>query len=153
MHGVLLFLHSWMRWIVVVVGIIVVVRAWWGWLGKHPWSAADERWVRLFPILVDIQVVLGILLLMTGRVISPLFNQGMKALAESQTRFWVSEHVIPMLGALVLTHVGYVFARRSESEEAKYRWVAVVFGLAMLIVLFSIPWPFSRVARPFFRFF
>ncbi len=153
MHDIVLFLHSWMRWVVVLLGVAVVARGWTGWWGKRSWTPLDERLARGFPIVLDIQLLLGILLLVTSPYISPVFQQGMKALANPQTRFWVTEHVVPMLGAVVLAHLGQVFIRRTPVPEAKYRWAGIVFGLAVIVVLFSIPWPFSRVARPFFRLF
>lgn len=152
MYQAVLTLHSWMRWLILVAGIILVVRGWIGWQKARPWTDLEERLARLFPILVDVQLLLGLLLFF---VLSPntsgILSRGMAALSNDHARFWAMEHVVPMLAAFVLVHVGQVFIRRSENTTAKHRWAAIVFGLAMLIILLSIPWPFTPNGRPLFR--
>ncbi len=152
MYTAILTLHSWIRWLVIVIGVVLVVRGWLGWQKERPWSDMDERLARMFPVMIDVQLLLGLVLFF---VLSPntsgILSRGLAALADDHLRFWATEHVVPMIGAVVLAHVGQVFIKRSESATAKHRWVAIVFGLAILVILFSIPWPFGRNGRPLFR--
>lgn len=152
MYAAFLFLHSWMRWLVVAVAIVTVVRAWRGWMKNRPWDRRDEQLARAFPVLVDVQVLLGLILFVAlSPDTSGLLTEGVTALNNERARFWTMEHAVPMVAALVLTHVGQVFIRRSFHDMAKHRWAAIVFGLTAVIILLSIPWPFSPNGRPLFR--
>lgn len=152
MYDVVLLVHSWLRWLVLVVGVGVVVRGWWGWMRARPWSPQDERLGRLFPVLVDVQALLGaILFFFLSPDTSPVLTQGGMALGTERVQFWLLEHAGPMAAALILAHVGQAFIRRSSHDMAKHRWAAIVFGLALIIILLSIPWPFAPNGRPLFR--
>ena len=56
-------LHSYFRWIVVLVGLFMVIKYAIGWLQKGKFSSLDKRLSKVFPILMDIQVTIGIILL------------------------------------------------------------------------------------------
>jgi hypothetical protein len=47
-----------MRWVLVIVGVIAVVRFAAGWLGhaRQEWTPLDARLLSIFPITVDIQL-------------------------------------------------------------------------------------------------
>ncbi len=79
--------------------------------------------------------------------------QNMSAtMQNSIVRFWVVEHPTAMLLALVLTHVGRARVRRTDDGALRHRRAAWFFGLAILLVLLGLPWPWSPVARPLWPF-
>jgi len=43
-YSIILTLHSFVRWVLVIVAVVAVVRAFAGWLGKKEWTALDSRW-------------------------------------------------------------------------------------------------------------
>ena len=65
-------------------------------------------------------------------------------------RFWAVEHVFGMLVGIALAHVGVARARLRR-RPPKHRIVAIFFGLALLAILVSIPWPGTPNARPLIR--
>ncbi len=152
MYTVVLWLHSWVRWVVLVVGVILVVRAWWRWLGRKDWEKIDETLRRVFSGVVDLQLLLGLLLFLgLSPATTALLEKGGQALADPGVRFWTMEHVVPMIVAVILVHVGQMLITRTSDAEARYRWAAIVFGVVMLLILASIPWPISQYSRPLFR--
>ena len=62
MYEALLAVHSWLRWIVLLVGVYAFARAAAGRFSRRPWAPADEAASRWFVIAVDLQVVIGLLL-------------------------------------------------------------------------------------------
>jgi hypothetical protein len=68
----------------------------------------------------------------------------------SGLRFWAVEHVLGMVIGLVLVHVGRVRIRRVDSLR-RHRTAAIFFGLALLVMLASIPWPGTPTGRPLLR--
>jgi hypothetical protein len=57
-----LAVHSTLRWLVVVAGLLATVAAWAGRLGRRSWTRADSLAARRFVIGMDIQVVVGVIL-------------------------------------------------------------------------------------------
>ena len=60
-------------------------------------------------------------------------------------RFFAVEHLIGMLIAIILIHVGYSYSKKNIPDSVKHKRTLVFFGLALLVILISIPWPFRLV--------
>jgi uncharacterized membrane protein len=148
MYPLLLSLHNLLRWVVVIAGVLAIVRALIALSGKRPWAMLDDRLSLIFTISLDVQVLLGLLLYV---VFSPLttaaFANFGAAMADSEMRFWLVEHISVMVVALVLAHIGRSRAKKAVGDTAKYKQIAIFFTLALLAVLLAIPW-----ARPLIRF-
>ena len=86
-YTVVLVLHNLWRWLVVLAAIYATARAWFGWLGKRPWTKADQRAGTLFGISLDIQLLLGLIL----AIISPLMQAAYQDLGYQKGRFPVTE--------------------------------------------------------------
>jgi hypothetical protein len=146
-YTVVLVMHNLWRWLAVLAAIYAMARAWFGWLGRRPWTQADQRAGMLFGISLDIQLLLGLIL----AVISPLMQaayQDLGGLAmQAPFRFYLMEHMPVMLVALILVHVGSALARKGAGDPAKHRRAALWFTLAVLLIAVAIPW-----SRPLFRF-
>lgn len=152
MYVFTLYLHSYVRWLVVIAALVVLVRAVRGWLGRRAWSAADDRAGLLFTIGMDVQVLLGLALYLG---LSPLVAAALRNMATtmrtSALRFFAVEHIGAMLVALILAHVGRARSRRAGEASARHRSAAIWYGLAILLMLVSIPWPFYSYGRALFR--
>ena len=148
MYTVVLFLHSWVRWIVVISAAVAVVRAFYGWLGKKSWARLDDQLGLLFSTSLDVQMLLGLILYF---FLSPLTQAAFKnlgaAMSDATLRFFTLEHLLYMLVAVVLGHVGRALSKKATEPVAKHRMAAILFGLATLAILLAIPW-----SRPLFRF-
>ena len=58
MYTFVLAVHNILRWIVLILLIITLVRAFWGWFGKREWDPTDTRVGRFYSISLDIQLLL-----------------------------------------------------------------------------------------------
>ena len=149
-YAIVLTVHSWMRWAVLLAGIVVVGRALTS--GGRPWTPTDERAGRLFGISLDIQFLLGALLYF---VLSPFTRQAMQdfglAMRTSGLRFWAVEHVLGMVIAIALAHIGSARVRKAPTDQKRHRTALVFYGLALLAILASIPWPGMPNGRPLIR--
>jgi hypothetical protein len=152
MYLTVLLLHSWLRWVVIVIALLVVVRAVSGIGSKRPWNAADERGAKLFTITLDIQLLLGLLMYFA---LSPITREAMRdfgaAMKIPGMRFYAAEHVFGMLVAIALAHRGLARVRSIQDPVRKHRVAAVFFILALLALLVSTPWPGMPYGRPLFR--
>lgn len=149
MYGIVLNVHSWLRWVVLIAMLWTILRA--VLPGPRAWTPADDRSLRLSVISLDVQLLLGLLLYF---VLSPFTREAMSdmgaAMRSPGLRFFAVEHVAGMLIAITLAHVGAVRIRKAAPER-RHRLAAIFFILALLAVLASIPWPGLPAGRPLFR--
>ncbi len=151
-YASVLLLHSWLRWVVVALGVAVSVRALRGWIGRGGWSKADEWLSRLFVIGLDLQVLVGLgLYLFLSPITTHAFQAAGGVMQNAVVRFWVIEHPFAMLLAVVAAHLGRVRLRRASEAARRHRLAAIFLGTALVLVLAGMPWPFSPAARPLWR--
>jgi hypothetical protein len=154
MYPLVLSLHSILRWVVLILGLIAVIRALIGWLGSSQWETIDDRLGLAFTTSMDLQLLLGLLLYF---VLSPLtrgaFQNFGAAMSNANLRFWAVEHFVVMIVAVILAHIGRSQSRKAEEPTAKHKRAAIFFGLALIAVLVAVPWPFlaSGGGRPWIR--
>jgi hypothetical protein len=119
MYPVVLFLHSWVRWIVVISAAVAVVRAFYGWLGKQGWAKLDERLGLLFSTSLDVQMLFGPILYI---FLSPITQAAFKNLVR-RCRMLRCASLPPNTScicfAVVLGHVGR--AVKATEPVAKHR--------------------------------
>jgi hypothetical protein len=69
-------------------------------------------------------------------------------------RFFTMEREFMMIISWILVHVGRVMVKKANSSPAKFRRSLFFFGISLLLILISMPWPFREaVARPWLRWF
>jgi hypothetical protein len=152
-YNLVLTLHSWTRWAVLIVGIWALFEAYRGWFGKRPWTNRARTAGRLFAATLTIQFVLGVLFyIIPGTFVSAQLGDFGAVVRNPPLRFFVLEHTVVMFVALSLSHMAGAIAAKAPSAVARYRRSAIFYTLTMLLILISIPWPFlNNIARPWFR--
>lgn len=119
--GFLLMLHSIVRWIIVVVGVIAIVKFLIGWLRKGEFDKMDRGLAAGFSGLIDLQVTLGLLYFFItgfGGVGFPMFR---------------IEHMVTMLLAATAAHAPAMFKKRPWNKYAVNLFA--VLGAFVLIYL------------------
>ena len=109
MYSATLLLHSWLRWVVILFGLIAIWRAIDGTRSRRAWLPGDDRFCKIFLGALDLQMLLGLLLYF---VFSPLTKAALGdfagAMQDPLMRFWAVEHVFGMIIGVALAHVGHV---------------------------------------------
>lgn len=141
MYGFVLSLHNILRWAVIIVGIVAIIRGLIGWTGKKPWLPLDNQLSLAFTISLDVQVLLGLLLY---GVLSPITTSAFAdfggAMSNSDVRFWLVEHIFVMIVALALAHIGRSRAKKAATDVGKHKLTVIFFGLAYLAIWAGTPW-------------
>lgn len=152
MYGWTLVIHSWLRWAILLAGAVAIVRAIGGLSGKRPWGRGDDLAATLFVRSLHLQFAVGLLLYFG---VSPLTRQAMRdfgaAMADGTMRFFAVEHVFGMLVAVALASIGKIRVGKTLDPVRRHRVALIFFGLAFLLLLAAIPWPFAPYGRPLFR--
>jgi len=148
MTATVIALHSLLRWVVLLTGLAAAGRGIAGWSGRT-WTPADSRAGLFFVAALDLQLVIGLVLYL---FLSPTVRVGSidigAAMRDSTLRFFLVEHAFGMLAAVTLAHLGRIRIRKSADDRRRQRSAAVFFGLALLLVALSIPWPGMPAGRP-----
>lgn len=152
MYPIVLGIHSWLRWAVLLAGLIAFFRA--VTHSRRPWTPADDRAGAWFTGTLDAQFLLGALLYF---VLSPITQLALEdfgaAMRTASIRFWAVEHVVGMVAGITLAHIGRARIRKATADARRHRLAAIFYGLALLAILAAIPWPGLPNARPMFRGF
>jgi len=154
MFTALLVVHSLLRWVVLALAFLALARAVSGASSRRIWTSTDENAGKYFILFLDLQVLIGLVLYVAlSPTTQAIFRNFGEAMGNSVTRFWAVEHIFGMLVAVALAHVGRVRARKVLLPGARHRTLAIFFGLSLLVMLLTIPWPFMPAARPLFPAF
>ncbi len=101
----------------------------------------------LFTSALDLQLVIGGLLYF---VLSPLTTAGFsdfgQAMGNAVQRFFLVEHGIIMIMAIVLAHIGSAVTKKASDDKQRYQRAMLFYSLALVLILLAIPW-----YRPLFR--
>jgi hypothetical protein len=149
LYSIFLTLHSILRWLVILTALFAIIRASTGLSFKRGWMGMDNRAGLLFTSIMDLQVLVGIILYLFLSPTTKIALQNFGAIAGNRAAmFFAVEHVVLMIIAAVLAHVGRSLVRRAPTPAQKHRRAAIWFALALLVVLLAIPWPFLSYGRP-----
>lgn len=119
--GMLMTIHGEMRWLVALAAIVVIVKFLIGWLGKRPYASIDRTLLTVYTILMDINVLLGLILLFFGGGFS-----GPRL-----------EHATTMILAAVAAHMTAIW-RRTDDSSVKYRNQLLMVLLSLALVLLGV---------------
>ena len=141
MYNGILHAHSGLRWLVLLFLIIAVVQSF-SKRNNAEVKASDKRFPLLTLIMAHTQLVFGFVLYF----ISPKVVFSGEAMKDSILRFFLVEHMFGMLVAIILITIGYSKFKRAETPRPKWSKILVFYTIALIIILISIPWPFSQYA-------
>lgn len=150
--NIILTLHDLFRWFIVIAAIWVIFSAISGMVSNAGYTKSTNISSLLFMIFMDIQVVLGFVLYFNNYWFERLKHLG-DNMKNPLLRFFTLEHWLLMLIAWILVHIGRTIVKKA-APVAKNKKTLIYFGIAFLIILLAIPWPFREaLARPWFRWF
>lgn len=143
-------LHNLLRWVILILAVLTLVKSYAGMSSKRPFTAGDRKTALFLMISADVQLLLGLALYMMKGWMSS-FSQG-GVMANSVTRFWAVEHIFGMVVGIVLIHLGFSAAKKNTEDTTKFKKLFWFTLIALLLILVTIPWPFrvEGVGRPWF---
>lgn len=138
-----LYLHSMLRWLLLAVLIYVVIASILGWKQNKTYTKGHGKLVFYAVLLTHLQLIVGLVLYFLNNWHLKLADLG-ETMGQSVNRFYVVEHLLGMLVAVVLITIGSSRSKKVADDAGKYKVIAIMFGIALLLILLSIPWPFRE---------
>lgn len=134
-------LHSGWAYITVLILIIAVGNAIIGVTSNKEFQEKDLR-IPLFALIIaHIQLLIGLVAYFTSAQFALLKEHGMgAAMKDPEIRLVVMEHPLMMILAVVLITVGFSKHKNKSSDKAKFKTIALYYGVALLFILSRIPW-------------
>ncbi|MGC4088795.1 MAG: cytochrome c [Polyangiaceae bacterium] len=152
LHTVVLWVHSYLRWAILLLGVFFAIGTGLGWRGARPFTARSERVQRALLGLVDLQFLLGLTLFLWLSPISHAFFAEPRAgMRDSLLRFFGIEHALGMLLAIGVLHAGRRRSKRAANDALRQRAAFLSTVGFLVLACLSIPWPGSRHGRPLLR--
>jgi len=136
MYPFLLNLHAGLRYVVLVLIAIALLRAILAWFGKKPYSESYRK-INLFAMIsAHTQFLVGLILYFYSPFVK-LSTMG-ETMKDSALRYWTVEHVAMMLFAVVLITIGHSRSKKATDDTSKHRAITLFYGLAVLIIVVAI---------------
>ena len=148
-----LVIHNILRWAVLLFGVWAVVAALFAVISKRGYTSSDNKTSQFFMISCDVQLLLGLILYFTGTWFDQVKSNMGAVMKNSPIRFFAVEHALMMIIAWLLVHVGRSMVKRADTDTKKHKLTLIYFGIALIIILAMMPWPFRQpeIMRPLFR--
>jgi len=154
MYPYLLFIHSLVRWLVLLSVIYALIRGIRGWAGKRKFTAADNSIRHVSATVAHIQLFLGYVLYFNSPLVGYFRAHYHEAVQHTEYLFFGLLHIVLMTLAIICITIGSSVAKRQELATHKFRSITLWYALALLLIFIAIPWPFSPLAhRPYIRTF
>jgi hypothetical protein len=147
----LLLLHSLLRWVILILLLVAIVKSYIGMTAVKPFSAGDKKVGLFLMIAAHTTLLVGLYLWFFGpRGVANIGNLGFGAVMKDRVmRYYAVEHTTAMLIAIVLITIGRGVAKKRIPDVAKYKRTFWFFLIALVIILATVPWPFrAGIGRP-----
>jgi uncharacterized membrane protein len=141
----LLHLHSFLRWVILILLLVALYKSF---ADRHKAFTTGHKKTGLFlMICCDVMLLVGLYQWFTGLFgLKLIQHEGMSAVMKNAgQRFFAVEHITAMIIAIIFVHLGYSYTKKNVPDAQKHKRTLLYFGLALLIILISIPWPFRAV--------
>jgi hypothetical protein len=134
MLATILFLHSLVRWAVLILAGWATQAAMKGGGGGRSWTRRARVPGVALAAAADVQLLLGLSLW--------LWLSPHAVTSGARSHYWSYAHPLAGIAMVVLVHVGSVLVRRKLDDAARWRTASRFYDAALLVALVAVPWPF-----------
>ena len=125
--------HSGWRYLVILVLVLAILRALWGWLRQGEWGGLDNRLGLITTIVIDIQLLLGIVVWIMQQQ-----WMGFNPLAA-----W--EHPVTMILNAAAEHITSSRVKKQATSADKFRTATIGYIIAGVLLALGV----ARITRVF----
>ncbi len=148
----LIHLHNFLRWVILILLIVSIVKSYTGWQQKKVFTTGDKKIWLFTMISAHITLLIGLYQWAFGRYGIFVTDSPAEGVMKNKFfRFFWVEHPTGMIIAIVLITLAHGMSKKPVSDETKFKKAFWYFLIALLIILVTVPWPFREiVGRPIF---
>lgn len=136
----LLDLHNLLRWLILILLVVNIIKNYADL--KKPFSKTHKKLGLWLMICAHITLLVGLGIL---AIDFSSLSDSSGIMSNAALRFKFVEHPIAMLIAIVLITIGKGVAKKDFSDLKKHRRSAMLYLLALIVILIMIPWATSSL--------
>lgn len=103
---------------------------------KKEFTPKDRKIGLVALMVTHIQLLVGLILYF----VSPLGKAAFGNMSDSALRLTSLEHPLINILAITLITIGWSKHKKAATDEAKFKSIAIFYGLGLLLILSRIPW-------------
>ncbi len=149
----LLHLHNIMRWVILLLLVIAIVKSFAGMSASKPFTSGDKRIGLFLMISAHITLLVGLYQWLAGRfgILTTSLPPGTSLMKDAFYRFYWIEHPLGMIVAVALITIGRGQSKKNILDVVKHKRSFWYFLIALIVILGTVPWPFREaIGRPWF---
>lgn len=128
--------HSGWAYLAIVLLVLAVVNSFIGKSSNKEFTPKDRK-IALFGLIgTHTQLLIGLILYF----VSPLGLASLGQMSDKGLRLTSLEHPLVNLIAIALITIGWIKYKKAVTSEAKFKSIAIFYGLGLLLILSRIPW-------------
>ena len=128
--------HSGWAYLALLLLVFAVANSLMGMASKKEFTAKDRKIALFGLIATHIQLVVGLILYFVSPLGSAVFGQ----MKDAALRLTSLEHPLTNIIAIILITIGWSKHKKAETNTAKFKSIAVFYGIGLLLILSRIPW-------------
>ena len=140
MDNTILSVHSYLAYAALGLLFIATINAIFGLTSKSLFKSKD-RSISLFALIVcHLQLLVGLILYFTSDKFEQWSLLGMKIMKNAELRQLLVEHPLTNIVALILITIGWSKHKKEESNNGKFKKIAIFYTLGLLLLLLMVPY-------------
>ncbi len=120
--NILLMAHSGLRWLILLVAVIAIIKFLIGWFGGGPFKGMDRGLMSGFSGLMDLQATLGIILLLWNGFTGAGFPR------------YRLEHGLIMIAAAVVAHLSARWKTADDTTRFRNNFFLIAGSLLLVVM-------------------
>jgi NADH:ubiquinone oxidoreductase subunit 2 (subunit N) len=136
MYDTIQSVHSILAYVALGLLVLASINAIFGLTSKKLFTDKDLRLSLFTLIICHIQLLIGLILYF----VSPLGLEQLGNMKEAAVRLTSLEHPLINIIALVLITIGWSKHKKEESNNGKFKKIAVFYTLGLILILSRLPW-------------
>ncbi|MBP9792641.1 MAG: hypothetical protein KBC56_01440 [Flavobacterium sp.] len=127
--------HSGWAYLALILLVFAIVNSAMGFTSNREFTAKDRK-IALFGLIgIHVQLLVGLILYF----VSPLGLSGFN-MKDAALRLTSMEHPLINVIAIVLITMGWSQHKKLTESPAKFKKIAVLYGLGLALILLRLPW-------------
>lgn len=135
MYSGLLVTHSYLRYFILIMLIVVIVMSLVGLINKKPYTKAHDKTGLFLFICTHVQLLLGIILYIVSYTGGGRVQFNSETMKNAALRYFAVEHGLMMLIAVVFITLARTGAKKLAADQAKHKRLFIFNLIALIVIL------------------
>lgn len=140
MYETIQSVHSILAYAALGLLLLASINAIFGLTSKKLFADKDLRLSLFTLIICHIQLLVGLILYFVSPKLVAWSEIGMKVMSDNDLRPILVEHPLTNIIALVLITIGWSKHKKEESNNGKFKKIAIFYTIGLILLLSMIPW-------------